>query len=262
MSFDFSSLEVHIRQILTSPGIDLGTISAKGVRKKLISLVPALTPEFLKQNRKGIDEIIAEVYTQVKAESGLYEPQDDYAEDAKAASDEGSSESRKRKHKESDEDEDEDVEDTHPAKKSKKEEEGEEAGTTKARKTRNSAAKKGGRSKKSSATVDSGAESEEGGGKKKRSRKKSTTGEGGGAKGGFAKEFMLSEPLAKVLGTEKLSRPQVVKQLWAYIKEKELQNPQNRREILLDDNLKAVFGGEKIGMFSMNKVLGNHLLKD
>jgi upstream activation factor subunit UAF30 len=53
-----------------------------------------------------------------------------------------------------------------------------------------------------------------------------------------------------------LSRPQVVKQLWVYIKDRELQNPDNRREILCDPSLKAVFGVEKINMFKMNKVLG------
>ncbi|KAK0550376.1 hypothetical protein OC845_002696 [Tilletia horrida] len=39
-----------------------------------------------------------------------------------------------------------------------------------------------------------------------------------------------------------LSRPQVVKQLWAYIKGNELQNPQNKRQILCDSKLKNLFG--------------------
>jgi len=58
------------------------------------------------------------------------------------------------------------------------------------------------------------------------------------------------------LQVDKLSRPQVVKHLWVYIKDRELQNPDNRREILCDPRLKAVFGVEKINMFRMNKVLG------
>jgi upstream activation factor subunit UAF30 len=53
-----------------------------------------------------------------------------------------------------------------------------------------------------------------------------------------------------------LSRPQVVKHLWVYIKDRELQNPDNKREILCDPSFKAVFGVEKIDMFRMNKVLG------
>jgi upstream activation factor subunit UAF30 len=65
-----------------------------------------------------------------------------------------------------------------------------------------------------------------------------------------------SEPLSAVLQVDKLARPQVVKLLWVYIKDRELQNPGNRREILCDPGLKAVFGVEKIDMFKMNKVLG------
>lgn len=34
---------------------------------------------------------------------------------------------------------------------------------------------------------------------------------------------------------------------WAYIKSKDLQNPGNKREILCDDNLKAVFQGQCVG---------------
>jgi upstream activation factor subunit UAF30 len=50
-----------------------------------------------------------------------------------------------------------------------------------------------------------------------------------------------------------------VKQLWVYIKGNELQNPVNKREIVCDEKLRAVFGSEKIDMFKMNKVLGDHL---
>jgi upstream activation factor subunit UAF30 len=66
----------------------------------------------------------------------------------------------------------------------------------------------------------------------------------------------ISDSLAAVLQFDKLSRPQVVKRLWVYIKGNELQNPGNRREILCDAGLRAVFGVDKIDMFKMNKVLG------
>jgi len=112
--------------------------------------------------------------------------------------------------------------------------------------------KKGSRAKKSAATVvDSDDDSDEIGKSKKSS--------GGTAKGGFAKEFALSEPLAAVLQIDKLSRPQVVKHLWVHIKGNQLQNPENKREILCDAGLRAVFGVDKIDMFKMNKVLGQHL---
>lgn len=63
-----------------------------------------------------------------------------------------------------------------------------------------------------------------------------------------------------MLQVDKLSRPQVVKQLWVYIKGNELQNPENKREIICDVNLKAVFGVDKIDMFKMNKVLGQYVV--
>lgn len=55
---------------------------------------------------------------------------------------------------------------------------------------------------------------------------------------------------------EKMSRPQVVKNIWVYIKSNDLQNPADRREILCDDKLKSIFGVDKINMFKMNKTLG------
>lgn len=51
------------------------------------------------------------------------------------------------------------------------------------------------------------------------------------------------------------SRPEVVKKLWIYFKEHQLQNPKDKREILLDDKLERVFKRKKITMFSMNKFL-------
>lgn len=70
------------------------------------------------------------------------------------------------------------------------------------------------------------------------------------------KLIVQSDPLAAVLQTDKLARTQVVKQLWVYIKGNNLQNPANKREILCDAPLRAVFGTDKIDMFKMNKVLG------
>lgn len=62
-----------------------------------------------------------------------------------------------------------------------------------------------------------------------------------------------------MLEVPKLARPQVVKQLWVYIKGNELQNPSNKREIMCDPKLRAVFGVDKIDMFTMNKVLGKYV---
>jgi upstream activation factor subunit UAF30 len=68
-----------------------------------------------------------------------------------------------------------------------------------------------------------------------------------------------SEALAAVVGAEPLPRGEVVRKVWDYIKAHNLQNPENRREILADDKLKRVFGKDKVTMFEMNKHLARHL---
>src|SRR3954451_640204 len=60
-------------------------------------------------------------------------------------------------------------------------------------------------------------------------------------------------------GPEPLPRGEVVSKVWDYIKSHNLQNPENRREILADDTLKSVFGKDKVTMFEMNKHLSRHL---
>lgn len=68
-----------------------------------------------------------------------------------------------------------------------------------------------------------------------------------------------SPELAEVVGSKPLPRGEVVSKVWAYIKQHELQNPKNKREILADDKLEAVFGAKKVTMFEMNKHLARHL---
>jgi chromatin remodeling complex protein RSC6 len=68
-----------------------------------------------------------------------------------------------------------------------------------------------------------------------------------------------SEELAAVVGAGPLPRGEVVSKVWEYIKSNDLQNPENRREILADEKLKKVFGKDKVTMFEMNKHLAAHL---
>jgi upstream activation factor subunit UAF30 len=73
------------------------------------------------------------------------------------------------------------------------------------------------------------------------------------------KPLQPSSDLAAVVGSQPLARPEVVKKVWEYIKKNDLQNPQNKREILADDKLEKVFGKKKVTMFEMNKHLAAHL---
>ncbi|AJS96994.1 Tri1p [Saccharomyces cerevisiae YJM1463] len=72
------------------------------------------------------------------------------------------------------------------------------------------------------------------------------------------RKVLLSAPLQKFLGSKELPRTQVVKMIWQYIKEHDLQNPKDRREILCDEKMEPIFG-KKMTMFSMNKLLTKHL---
>jgi upstream activation factor subunit UAF30 len=82
---------------------------------------------------------------------------------------------------------------------------------------------------------------------------------GGQKPNALQKPLQPSKELAAVVGTEPLPRGEVVSKVWDYIKKQDLQNPENRREILADDKLEAVFGKKKVTMFEMNKYLAQHL---
>ena len=73
------------------------------------------------------------------------------------------------------------------------------------------------------------------------------------------KPLQPSQELAAVVGSQPLARPEVVSKVWEYIKKHDLQNPQNKREIMADDKLEMVFGNKKVTMFEMNKHLAAHL---
>jgi len=99
--------------------------------------------------------------------------------------------------------------------------------------------------------------------KRKRSSK-SKKGGGGGGNNNFKNQppYRLSPALSTVVKADVLPRPQVVKKLWVYIREHNLQNPQNRKEILCDDNFKKIMGGRsKVTMFSMNSFVGDHIIE-
>jgi len=76
----------------------------------------------------------------------------------------------------------------------------------------------------------------------------------------FNKDVNISEELAAVIGGAARPRTAVTKDIWDYIKKHDLQDPKNKRNILADDKLKAVFGGKKmVTMFEMTKLISAHL---
>jgi upstream activation factor subunit UAF30 len=76
----------------------------------------------------------------------------------------------------------------------------------------------------------------------------------------FMKPMKPSEALAKIVGNEPLPRSEMTKKLWDYIKKNNLQDAENKRNINADENLLAVFDGNKqVSMFEMTKLVNKHL---
>ena len=68
------------------------------------------------------------------------------------------------------------------------------------------------------------------------------------------KPMTVSIELSEVIGTGPMLRTQVTKKLWDYIKKHKRQDPENKRNIILDEKLAKVFGSKKaINMFEMTK---------
>lgn len=77
---------------------------------------------------------------------------------------------------------------------------------------------------------------------------------------GFNKLLTLSDELSELLGGIKyLSRPQVAKHIWGYIKGEGLQDQGDKRYINCDDKLSDLLGVNKVHMFTMTKLLQKHM---
>ena len=77
---------------------------------------------------------------------------------------------------------------------------------------------------------------------------------------GLNKPVKLSAALADIVGKGEASRGQCVKFLWAYIKDNNLQCPENRQFFTPDKKLAKIFGTETIRAFGMLKYLKDHFL--
>jgi DNA topoisomerase-3 len=68
-----------------------------------------------------------------------------------------------------------------------------------------------------------------------------------------------SAALAAVIGEGAVSRPEVVKKLWDYIKANGLQDAKDKRRVNADAKLRPVFGKDQVTMFEIAGIVGQHL---
>ena len=91
---------------------------------------------------------------------------------------------------------------------------------------------------------------------------KSPQSSGNTSRGALAALVTPSPELAHVVGSKPLSRGEAMKRVWDYIKKRDLQDPQNRRRIRADDNLRPIFEGQdSLTMFEMTAYISRHLHK-
>jgi len=75
----------------------------------------------------------------------------------------------------------------------------------------------------------------------------------------FMTAHNVSPELAAVVGSKPLSRPDITKKIWDYIKKHDLQDKTNKRMINADDKLKAVFGKDQVSMFDLAKIVSANI---
>ncbi|MFL5579974.1 MAG: SWIB/MDM2 domain-containing protein [Gemmatimonadaceae bacterium] len=75
----------------------------------------------------------------------------------------------------------------------------------------------------------------------------------------FMRPMTPSAQLGAVVGEQPQPRTEITKRLWAYIKRNNLQDAKERRMIVADDKLRALFKKDRVSMFDMTKIVNKHL---
>ncbi|XP_057450348.1 upstream activation factor subunit UAF30 [Lotus japonicus] len=79
---------------------------------------------------------------------------------------------------------------------------------------------------------------------------------------GIMKPRKISPEMQSICGVPEISRTQALKHIWAYIKENNLQDPENKKLIRCDEKLKKVFAGkDEVGMLEIAGLISPHFLK-
>ncbi|KAI7992472.1 Protein TRI1 [Camellia lanceoleosa] len=80
---------------------------------------------------------------------------------------------------------------------------------------------------------------------------------------GIMKPRRVSPEMQAFLGgVPEIPRTQALKLIWAYIKQHNLQDPENKKVIICDENLKKIFAGrDRVGFLEIAGLMNPHFLK-
>jgi len=82
------------------------------------------------------------------------------------------------------------------------------------------------------------------------------------AGGGLTQQVRPDAALGAVIGgREPMTRAEVTKRVWDYVKSNGLQDAANRRSINADARLRPVFGKDQVTMFELPRVINSHVEK-
>jgi chromatin remodeling complex protein RSC6 len=99
----------------------------------------------------------------------------------------------------------------------------------------------------------------------KQGSKKSSTSRSAGAKktaaprGGLSQQVRPDAALGAVIGGDPVTRADMTKKIWDYVKKNGLQDAKNRRMINADAKLRPIFGKDQVSMFEMTKLVNKHV---
>ncbi|KAH8268789.1 hypothetical protein KR018_006647 [Drosophila ironensis] len=227
---------------------DLSAISAKRVREQVEGKLNCS----LLNRKKEFDKIVMEVINEQQDDEEDEDEDDDAGKDPDAEPDEESEPS----------------EEDDPSSSEEETQKKKKPGPKKRpQPTKHKAPKK---KRKSLNADDSGTESDAGSDsdyevvKKPAAKKKAKASGAGGGTGrkstGFTRAYNLSPELSALMGAPSLPRHEVVKKVWAIIKERDLYDPKNKQFAICDDELMKVMKIRRFRTFGMLKHLKPHFL--
>ncbi|XP_017247166.1 upstream activation factor subunit UAF30 [Daucus carota subsp. sativus] len=78
---------------------------------------------------------------------------------------------------------------------------------------------------------------------------------------GITKPRPVSPEMQALVHVPEIARTQVIKFIWTYIKENNLQDPENKKIIICDEKLKKIFkGNERVGFLEIAGLISPHFL--